>query len=234
MALAALMVAMPSYAQQKASLAGKVISAETKQAVAYALVQVAETGLQAVTNAEGEFQIKQVAVGDRKIQISFLGYENLEKVVTLKAGENSLTFELKPANFKVEDVVVTATASKAGAATSSTISRTAMDHIQSSSLADVMSLLPGASTPDTRTLTLSQASSFSIRGGASLGTAIIMDGTPMSNNANMQSLGAGKMPFAASDAPGAAAMATPTSGIDMRQISPTTSSQLRLSAVSHL
>ena len=90
MALAALMVAMPSYAQQKASLAGKVISAETKQAVAYALVQVAETGLQAVTNAEGEFQIKQVAVGDRKIQISFLGYENLEKVVTLKAGENSL------------------------------------------------------------------------------------------------------------------------------------------------
>ena len=219
MALAALMVAMPSYAQQKASLAGKVISAETKQAVAYALVQVAETGLQAVTNAEGEFQIKQIAVGDRKIQISFLGYENLEKVVTLKAGENSLTFELKPANFKVEDVVVTATASKAGAATSSTISRTAMDHIQSSSLADVMSLLPGASTPDTRTLTLSQASSFSIRGGASLGTAIIMDGTPMSNNANMQSLGAGKMPFAASDAPGAAAMATPTSGIDMRQIS---------------
>jgi hypothetical protein len=140
MALAALMVAMPSYAQQKASLAGKVISAETKQAVAYALVQVAETGLQAVTNAEGEFQIKQIAVGDRKIQISFLGYENLEKVVTLKAGENSLTFELKPANFKVEDVVVTATASKAGAATSSTISRTAMDHIQSSSLADVMSL----------------------------------------------------------------------------------------------
>ena len=137
----------------------------------------------------------------------------------MKAGENTLSFEMAPANFKVEDVVVTATASKAGAATASTISRTAMDHIQSSSLADVMSLLPGASTPDTRTLTLSQASSFAIRGGASLGTAIIMDGSPMSNNANLQSLGTGKMPFAASDAPGQAAMATPTSGIDMRQIS---------------
>ena len=217
--VALLGIATPSLAQQKASLAGKVLSADTKQAVAYALVYLPETGLQAITNSEGDFQIKQIAAGDHKIQISFLGYENLEKTISLKANENALTFELVPANFKVEDVVVTATASKAGAATSSTISRTAMDHIQSSSLADVMSLLPGASTPDTRTLTLSQASSFSIRGGASLGTAIIMDGTPMSNNANMQSLGAGKMPFAASDAPGNAAMATPTSGIDMRQIS---------------
>ena len=212
-------LAMPSFAQQKASLVGRVVSADTKQAVAYALVHFPETGLQAVTNSEGDFTIKQIAAGNHKMQISFLGYENLEQTITVKAGDNSLKFELVPANFKVEDVVVTATASKAGAATSSTISRTAMDHIQSSSLADVMSLLPGASTPDTRTLTLSQASSFSIRGGASLGTAIIMDGTPMSNNANLQSLGAGKMPFAASDAPGSAAMATPTSGVDMRQIS---------------
>ena len=215
----ALSFAMPSLAQQKASLVGRVVSADTKQAVAYALVHFPETGLQAVTNSEGDFTIKQIAAGNHKMQISFLGYENLEQTITVKAGDNSFKFELVPANFKVEDVVVTATASKAGAATSSTISRTAMDHIQSSSLADVMSLLPGASTPDTRTLTLSQASSFSIRGGASLGTAIIMDGTPMSNNANLQSLGAGKMPFAASDAPGSAAMATPTSGVDMRQIS---------------
>lgn len=215
----AISLAMPSFAQQKASLVGRVVSADTKQAVAYALVHFPETGLQAVTNSEGDFTIKQIAAGNHKMQISFLGYENLEQTITVKAGDNSLKFELVPANFKVEDVVVTATASKAGAATSSTISRTAMDHIQSSSLADVMSLLPGASTPDTRTLTLSQASSFSIRGGASLGTAIIMDGTPMSNNANLQSLGAGKMPFAASDAPGSAAMATPTSGVDMRQIS---------------
>lgn len=214
-----LCTSMLSFAQQKASLAGKVLSTDTKHAVAYALVHFPETGLQAVTNAEGDFQIKKITAGEHKIQISFLGFENLEQTITLKDGENSITFEMTPANFKVEDVVVTAKASKAGAATASTISRTAMDHIQSSSLADVMSLLPGASTPDTRTLTLSQASSFAIRGGSSLGTAIIMDGSPMSNNANLQSLGAGKMPFAASGAPGAAAMATPTSGIDMRQIS---------------
>ena len=218
-ALFAIVVAIaPTYAQNKSSIIGKVIAADTKEPVAYALVHFPEEGVQAVTDGKGHFEIK-IAPGSHKVDISFLGFETIEQTINVKGSENDFTFELKPANFRVEDVVVTATASKAGAATASTISRTAMDHIQSASLADVMSLLPGASTPDTRTLTLSQASSFSIRGGSSLGTAVIMDGTPMSNNANMQTMGAGQMPFAAASTAGEAAMATPTSGIDMRQIS---------------
>ena len=218
-ALLAIMIAVaPSYAQNKSTVIGTVTAADTKDPVAYALVHCPEAGVQAVTDGKGRFEMK-IVPGQHKVDISFLGFETIEQTITVKSGENEFHFELKPANFRVEDVVVTATASKAGAATASTISRTAMDHIQSSSLADVMSLLPGASTPDTRTLTLSQASSFSIRGGSSLGTAVIMDGTPMSNNANMQTLGAGQMPFAAASTAGEAAMATPTSGIDMRQIS---------------
>ena len=215
---ATIIAVMPSFAQNKSVVNGTVTAADTKAPVAYALVHIPEVGAQAVTDGEGNFELKLVP-GQYTINISFLGYEPIEKQVTIAEKDGSLSFELQPANFRVEDVVVTATASKAGAATASTISRTAMDHIQSSSLADVMSLLPGASVPDTRTLTLSQASSFSIRGGSSLGTAVIMDGTPMSNNANMQSMGAGQVPFAAASTAGQAAMATPTSGIDMRQIS---------------
>ena len=215
---ATIIAVMPSFAQNKSVVNGTVTAADTKAPVAYALVHIPEVGAQAVTDGEGNFELK-LAPGQYTINISFLGYEPIEKQVTIAEKDGSLSFELQPANFRVEDVVVTATATKAGAATASTISRTAMDHIQSSSLADVMSLLPGASVPDTRTLTLSQASSFSIRGGSSLGTAVIMDGTPMSNNANMQSMGAGQMPFAAASTAGQAAMATSTSGIDMRQIS---------------
>ena len=215
---ATIIAIMPSFAQNKSVVNGTVTAADTKAPVAYALVHIPEVGAQAVTDGKGNFELK-LNPGQYTINISFLGYEPIEKQVTIAEKDGSLSFELQPANFRVEDVVVTATASKAGAATASTISRTAMDHIQSSSLADVMSLLPGASVPDTRTLTLSQASSFSIRGGSSLGTAVIMDGTPMSNNANMQSMGAGQMPFAAASTAGQAAMATPTSGIDMRQIS---------------
>ena len=215
---ATIIAIMPSFAQNKSVVNGTVTAADTKAPVAYALVHIPEVGAQAVTDGKGNFELK-LNPGQYTINISFLGYEPIEKQVTIAEKDGSLSFELQPANFRVEDVVVTATASKAGAATASTISRTAMDHIQSSSLADVMSLLPGASVPDTRTLTLSQASSFSIRGGSSLGTAVIMDGTPMSNNANMQSMGAGQMPFAAASTAGQAAMATPTSGIEMRQIS---------------
>lgn len=212
------LMAQLCYAQSRATLVGTVTAADTEAPIAYALVHFPEAGVQSVTNGTGEFEVRLLP-GEHRIDISFLGYEPIEQTIVVREGENRLSFVLQVANFHVEDVVVTATASKAGAATSSTISRTAMDHIQSSSLADVMSLLPGASTPDTRTLNLSQASSFSIRGGASLGAAIIMDGSPMSNNANMQTMGAGREPFAAADNPGEAAMATPTSGVDMRQIS---------------
>lgn len=218
----ALMVAFAAtataLAQEKSLLTATVTVADTDQGVAYALVNFPDAGVQAMTDGKGEFKVRLLP-GEHRIEISFLGYETLEQTISIHAGDNTRRFELQEANFHVEDVVVTATASKAGAATASTISRTAMDHIQSSSLADVMSLLPGATTPDTRTLNLSQASSFSIRGGSSLGTAVIMDGSPLSNNANMQTMGAGHDAFAAAENAGEAAMATPTSGIDMRQIS---------------
>ena len=68
--------------------------------------------------------------------------------------------------------------------------RSFIDHSQTSSLRDIMALLPGASVtnPD-----LSSAHSISLRSvnGSdmnSLGTAIIVDGAPMSNNANMEGI----------------------------------------------
>ncbi len=183
-------VASPSNAQTKASISGTVVAADSKAPVAYALVHIPDAGLQAVTDNKGEFRFKTVSAGEHKVEVTFLGYEPLERTVTVKGGENVVKLELQPANFRVEDVVVTAETSKAGAATSSTISRTAMDHIQSTSLSDVMSLLPGATTQSTDNLTLAQASVFSIRGGSSLGTAVIVDGTPLSNNSNMQNVAA--------------------------------------------
>lgn len=87
-----------------------------------------------------------------------------------------------------------------------------MEHIQATSLADIMSLLPGASTRTAEEIALKKVSTFSVRNGQSFGTAIIMDGAPLSNNANMQTLslalGAGAGP----------SISTPNSGVDMRTI----------------
>ena len=139
---------------------------------------------------------------------------------------------MKADNFRLDEVVVTAKASKAGQSTASTISRTAMDHMQTSSLADLMQLLPGGvvSNPN-----LSSASTMNIRAfgnyygdnaesGAlnmnSLGTAIIMDGSPISNNANMQSINSainGSLMSKGDVAVGGGV--PPNSGVDLRQIS---------------
>ena len=112
---------------------------------------------------------------------------------------NATKINLKETTFRLEEVTVVATQSKAGKSTASTISRQAMDHMQASSLTDLMAFLPGASLANP---VLSSAQQFNIRtafdgvgGGSSygtdmnsLGTSIIVDGAPVSANANMQAL----------------------------------------------
>ncbi|MFR7602471.1 MAG: TonB-dependent receptor plug domain-containing protein [Alistipes shahii] len=75
--------------------------------------------------------------------------------------------------------MVSAESKKTGAATASKISKSAMEHIQATSLADIMSLLPGASTRTAEEIALKKVSTFSVRNGQSFGTAIIMDGAPL-------------------------------------------------------
>ena len=102
-------------------------------------------------------------------------------------------------SFRLNEVSVVAQESKAGQATASNISRQAMDHLQATSVSDLLQLMPGGqiANPD-----MSVAKTFNIRnisgsvnkdGGPgsemnSLGTAIYVDGSPLSNNANLQTL----------------------------------------------
>lgn len=91
----------------------------------------------------------------------------------------------------LEEVVVT---SREGKRTTSTsiISRSAIEHLQPSTFADLLALLPGGSTAlpnltNANTIHLRQAgiggSDYDI---SSLGTVFVTDGIPMSQNANMQ------------------------------------------------
>ena len=74
-------------------------------------------------------------------------------------------------------------------ATSSTLNRSAIEHIQAFSLADMMQLLPGGLTPEVNLLLpqyLRLRSSYSSDYTNSLGTGIWIDGTRISNNVNLQ------------------------------------------------
>ncbi len=195
--------------------------------VEFATVQVLPQGAVTTTSSKGEFSFPRLAPGKVSIRIQFLGMENLDTTIVLSAGKVvEMKFQMNYSSFRLNEVSVVAQESKAGQATASNISRQAMDHLQASSVSDLLQLLPGGqiANPD-----LSVARSFNIRnisgsvgkeGTAgtemnSLGTAIYIDGAPLSNNANLQTLSP-----AISGSGGVVGGGTsPNSGIDLRTLS---------------
>ena len=124
---------------------------------------------------------------------------------------------MKEANFRLEEIVVSAQRSQAGSSTASNINRQAMDHLQASTIKDVMQLLPGVSITNpslnsANTITLRTLDGSSMN---SLGTAIIMDGSPLSNNANLQRLSS-TANGGTSDAMGLGSI---DRGVDIRKVS---------------
>ena len=188
----------------------------------YAVVLLKPSGQYATSNAAGQYAIEDVSPGKYDVSVQLFGYETIDSTVFIK-GNLRLDFTLLESNLRLKEVTVVAQASKAGDATASLISRQAIDHSQTSSLADIMQLLPGVelSNPNlssTRTISLRSADATAMN---SLGTAIIVDGAPLSNNANMEGITASMSGTSTTIAGSASstAGALPNSGIDVRQLS---------------
>ena len=180
-----------------------------KVPVPYASVSIASLSIAVTADQNGYYVIDNLPSRDLEVTARFLGLQEQTVKVDLSK-QQVLDFTLLVANFRLEEIVVTAESNKAGAATASKINKTAMEHMQLTSLADIMSLLPGASTVKSD---LTAVTTASIRGGSSLGTGILMDGAPLSNNANMQILSSaigGSTPSTKGS--------TPSIGIDLRTI----------------
>jgi len=182
--------------------------------IPYAVVSIPSIGVNVVTDIDGNYIIKNLQPSEYEITIQSLGYETVTEKVSVSKSVVAKNFAMKVADFRLEDVVVTATVSKAGAATASNISRTAIEHMQATSLNDVMTLLPGADiADDSFKPDLQGIKTISIRGAGANSTAIVMDGAPISNNANMQIMTSST----GSSLPGGEGM-SPSSGIDLRTI----------------
>ncbi|GAB1374273.1 TonB-dependent receptor [Bacteroidales bacterium] len=211
-----------------ATLRGQVTEKGSRtQAVEFATVQVLPQGAVTTTNSKGEFTLERLSPGKVNIKIQFLGMETIDTTLMITAGAVlQKHFYMDYSSFRLNEVSVVAQESKAGQATASNISRQAMDHLQATSVSDLLQLMPGGqiANPD-----MSVAKTFNIRnisgsvnkdGGPgsemnSLGTAIYVDGSPLSNNANLQTLSP-----AISGSGGAVAGGTsPNSGFDLRALS---------------
>ena len=122
-------------------------------------------------------------------------------------------------SFTLQEVVVTAEEST-GKSSASVINKEAMQHLQPSSFTDILQTLPGGTTKDpdlthSNTIRLREATNGAASedyDASALGTSFVVDGAPVSTDANMQ--------YIQSDISGADAKRNSVgAGVDMRTIS---------------
>ncbi len=171
------------------SVSGRVVDAATGEAVSGAVINLVDTYLWAVSDADGDFRISGVRDGTYQMQVSFLGYVTASLQLTVRGDASGLVVRLKESSLAIEEVVVTAQAGGDNPNTTFVIGDDALKHMQVSNVADVAALLPGGKTvnPD---LTRDGNNAFSLRdggetvGNAKFGTAVEVDGIRIGNNAS--------------------------------------------------
>ncbi len=94
---------------QKATLTGQVNS-EQGQALGAAQVVLEGTHYGAITDDAGRFSIKDIAVGDYSVRVTYLGYRSFSEAVSLKAGQTTeIIFSMVEDALNLEQVVVSGT-----------------------------------------------------------------------------------------------------------------------------
>lgn len=201
------------FAQSAKVIQGKLISRKTGEPVSFAGIHILETDSWISSDNAGAFVIRSLNTPFVTLEIQCLGFEtSSNRFQTPLLADLNLEIKMVPISYDMEEITVLAKNNKA-LTSSSIIGNAAIEHVQPASLAEVMQLLPGniSANPD-----LSVPQRISIReigedNNSAMGTAIVVDGAPVSNNANLQTFSALKSDNNFSTTIG--------SGIDLRQIS---------------
>ena len=210
--------------QEKVTIRGKVYEFDEKDKripLGYASLYLPVFGMGTITDDNGQFVIENVPKSKTRIQVQYIGKLSIDTIVNINSNMN-FDFTMVNESFKLKEVVVTATSNKTGRSTASKISRQAMDHMQATSLSDLLSLMPGGISQNAMLNNSQQINIRQIAGNNSreealnaLGTAIISDGAPISNNSNLSALN----PTVSGNASAMSGGASPSGGVDIRSIS---------------
>ncbi len=218
-----------------AVITGRVIDAVGKTPLAAATVALEGTALSTTSDAAGRYRMEGAPAGPQMLRVIRIGYAPVRRPISVPVvGTLALDVELARSALNLPNLVVTA--DPVGRATgelgtASVIGSEAIRNQTAASLAGVLELIPGVTLQPPGLDGLQQ---FSLRavpistgggstGGlganalgpsaanlASFGTQIVLDGVPISNNVNLQSLGPrGELSQFATAAGG---------GIDLRRI----------------
>lgn len=181
--------------------------------VELAVVSIPTLDIWSITDAEGRFSFVHVPQGTHIFNFRLLGYKELNISRRVDSDIADWRQKFQQESLALEEVTVTATQSKMGS--SSKVASTAIEHIQPKSLTDVFQLLPGQVTENP---SLSSPGQVKIReisenANSSLGALVMVDGAPMSNDANMQTFNTSRSGNLS------AAANTVGRGVDLREVS---------------
>lgn len=205
------------------ALGGRVLSAEGDEPLDQAYVRL-NTLDWAVTGEDGRFTFPRLESGRYQYEISYLGFETAKGEFVVKDSDvGGIVIRMQPSSLALKEVVVTAEEGKMGA--SSRIGQSAIQHLQAKSVEDMLQLVPGAVTKNPDLTNAGQASIREIDAGDNasnaLGTAVVVDGAPLSNDANMQVFSTARSGSNSShQANTMNDQTTSGRGVDLRQISP--------------
>ena len=173
----------------------------THEPVVMGTVLLEPAGLTAVTDMKGQTTLNNVPRGQYTLIVRYVGFEPYRLSVNVSNRDLNLKVEMVETSLTLKEVNVTAKQRESGASTSSVIGRQAIDHLQATSLADVMQLIPGQ-LMDRPNLTQQQGLQLrTLQNNSTMafGTSIVVDGMPMSNNGDVSQGAFSSTAFAGTD-----------------------------------
>ena len=159
----------------------------TREPIVMGTVVLEPAALSAVTDMKGEATIANVPQGRYTLIVRYVGFEPYRQQINVTNLDLHLRVVLTESSLALKEVTVTAKTRESGASTSSVIGRQAIDHLQATSLADVMQLIPGQlmDRPDLTQQQGLQLRTLQNNSTMAFGTSIVVDGVPMSNNGDV-------------------------------------------------
>ena len=155
-------------------------------------VIVCGTGFGTATDPFGKYRLSNIPAGKYKIKVTFIGYRPKSKTVDVPVSKNiRIDFKLYPKSFNIGGITVTAKSDliPKDVETKTEISGAEIEHYQATNIGDVLDLVPGVS--QSANPGLNKTNQVAVRGDqadnlSAFGTKVIIDGMPISNNANLQ------------------------------------------------
>lgn len=168
---------------------GTVVLKSTGEPISYAQIVLKEISQWGFTDEKGHFRISGVLPGQYTLESVALGYVTYQLPVVVKKDIQSIFIRMEEDNLTLKEVVVTAT--KGGSINSSDkIDKMAIEHLQASSISDVMQLIPGSVVTNPNLTTKNVLSIRGFNNGSNnennyRGTALMINGAQMSSDASV-------------------------------------------------